>query len=63
MRTFALLFRHGVTNRSGDGKFFEVYPAASLRQWNLTSRSYKMDTVEHQSTRRSSTACVQRCPG
>lgn len=51
MRTFALLFRHGVTDRSGDGKFFEVYPAGSLLQWNLASRGYKKDTAEHQLAR------------
>jgi predicted nuclease with RNAse H fold len=51
MRTFALLFRHGVTNRSGDGKFFEVYPAGSLRQWKLASGGYKDATLEHQLVR------------
>ena len=51
MRTFALLFRHGVTDRSGDGKFFEVYPAGSLRQWKLVNRGYKKDTAEHQLAR------------
>ena len=30
MRAMALLHRHGVTDRSGDGRFFEVYPAGSL---------------------------------
>jgi predicted nuclease with RNAse H fold len=33
MRTFALLVRHGVTDRSGDKKFYEVYPAGSLSRW------------------------------
>lgn len=51
MRTFALLFRHGVTDRSGDGKFFEVYPAGSLHQWKLANRGYKKDTSEHQLAR------------
>src|ERR1700730_1724314 len=41
MRTFALLVRHGVTDRSDDNKFYEVYPAGSLSQWGLTSRGYK----------------------
>ena len=41
MRAMALLKRHGVTNRSGDGKFFEVYPAGSLKAWGLESKGYK----------------------
>jgi len=41
MRAMSLLRRHGVTDRSGDGKFFEVYPAASLRAWGMTGRGYK----------------------
>lgn len=42
MRAMALLARHGVTDRSGGGgKFFEVYPAGSLKQWNLPCRAYK----------------------
>jgi predicted nuclease with RNAse H fold len=41
MRAMALLNRHGVTDRSGDGKFFEVYPAGSLSCWNLQYRGYK----------------------
>lgn len=42
MRAMALLARHGVTDRSGgDGRFFEVYPAGSLKQWGLPCRSYK----------------------
>ena len=42
MRAMALLHRHGVTDRSGgDGRFFEVYPAASLHAWGLASRGYK----------------------
>lgn len=28
----------GVTDRSGDKKFYEVYPAGSLIQWGLTSK-------------------------
>jgi hypothetical protein len=51
MRTFALLLRHGVTDRSGDGKFVEVYPAGSLHQWKLANRGYKKDTPEHQLAR------------
>ena len=41
MRAMSLLKKCGVTDRSGDGKFFEVYPAASLRAWSMTSRGYK----------------------
>ena len=41
MRAMALLHRHRVTDRSGpqSGKFFEVYPAASLKIWSLTQNS------------------------
>ena len=41
MRAMALLQRHGVTDRSGDGRFFEVYPAGSLHCWKMRSRGYK----------------------
>ncbi len=42
MRAMALLARHGVADRSGgDGKFFEVYPAGSLKQWGLKHSGYK----------------------
>ncbi|HRE80779.1 MAG TPA: DUF429 domain-containing protein [Opitutaceae bacterium] len=41
MRAMSLLRRHGVADRSGDGRFFEVYPAASLRAWGMNSRGYK----------------------
>jgi hypothetical protein len=41
MRCHLLLDRLGVTDRSGDGRVFEVYPAASLARWDLTSRGYK----------------------
>ncbi len=52
MRAMALLKRHGVTDRSGDGRFFEVYPAGSLAMWQLTRKeSYKQKTAE------SRTAC------
>ncbi len=37
----SLLKKHNVTDRSGDGRFFEVYPSASLHAWNMTSRGYK----------------------
>ncbi len=41
MRAMALLRRHGVTDRSGDGRFFEVYPSGSLKAWKLPHRGYK----------------------
>jgi predicted nuclease with RNAse H fold len=53
MRTIALLHRHGVTDRSGAEKFYEVYPAASLMQWGLISRGYKKSTPEHKRARES----------
>jgi predicted nuclease with RNAse H fold len=41
MRAMALLKRHRVTDRSGDGRFYEVYPSGSLHRWNLPHRGYK----------------------
>jgi len=41
MRAMSLLRRFGVTDRSGDGRFYEVYPAASLLAWGLDRRGYK----------------------
>ncbi|MEM7144518.1 MAG: DUF429 domain-containing protein [Verrucomicrobiota bacterium] len=42
MRAMALLKRHAVHDRSGkDGRFFEVYPAATLKAWNLLATGYK----------------------
>ncbi len=41
MRAMALLRRHGVTDHSGDGRFYEVYPAGSLKAWKLPHRGYK----------------------
>ena len=52
MRTFALLVRHGVTDRSGNGKFYEVYPAASLKCWSLNNTGYKKDTESDQQVRK-----------
>lgn len=51
MRAMALLQRHGVTDRGGDGKFFEVYPAGSLNCWELPSRGYKKITADSASLR------------
>ncbi len=42
MRVNALLTRHEVKDRSGDGKFYEVYPAATLKAWGLPYRGYKL---------------------
>jgi hypothetical protein len=53
MRTFALLVRHRVTDRSGRQKFYEVYPAGSLIRWGLTSRGYKKDTDNDRQARKS----------
>lgn len=46
MRAMALLHRHGVSDRSGNGQFFEVYPAASLYAWKLRCRGYKRIDAE-----------------
>jgi len=46
MRAMALLQRHRVTDRSGDGRFFEVYPAGSLFCWELRCRGYKKIDAE-----------------
>ena len=40
-RCQGLLTRMGVTDRSGDGRVYEVYPAAALKQWGLPSTGYK----------------------
>ena len=41
MRCQGLLARMGVTDRSGDGRVFEVYPAAALKRWGLPHSGYK----------------------
>ncbi|MEM8952686.1 MAG: DUF429 domain-containing protein [Verrucomicrobiota bacterium] len=42
MRAMAILERHQVRDRSGrEGRFFEVYPAATLRVWDLPATGYK----------------------
>ena len=50
MRCQTLLQRMGVTDRSGDGRVFEVYPAASLKAWEFRHRRYKgpenVDTLQ-----------------
>jgi len=40
-RCQGLLARMKVTDRSGDGQVYEVYPAAALKQWQFPSTSYK----------------------
>jgi len=42
MRANALLTRHQVNDRSGDGRFYEVYPAATLNSWGMPHRGYKL---------------------
>jgi predicted nuclease with RNAse H fold len=42
MRAMALLQRHEVRDKSGGPKFLEVYPAASLKNWGLDCRGYKL---------------------
>jgi len=41
LRCQGLLTRMGVTDRSGDGRVYEVYPAAALVRWGLASGGYK----------------------
>ncbi len=42
MRAMAMLRRHGVQDKSGgDGRFYEVYPAGSLRIWGIYESGYK----------------------
>lgn len=41
LRCHGLLTRMGVVDRSGDGRVFEVYPAAALQRWDLPTSSYK----------------------
>ncbi len=41
MRCKGLLIRMAVTDFSGDGRVFEVYPAAALWRWGLLHKKYK----------------------
>lgn len=40
-RCLGLLARMGVSDRAGDGRVFETYPALALRRWDLTAVGYK----------------------
>ncbi len=40
-RCQGLLTMMGVTDRSGDGRVYEVYPAAALERWGFPSTGYK----------------------
>lgn len=40
-RCLGLLARMGVTDRSGDGRVYETYPALALKRWGLTDTGYK----------------------
>jgi hypothetical protein len=41
MRAMALLRRFHVTDKSGDGMFFEVYPGGTLYKWGIARKGYK----------------------
>ncbi|MGD9711890.1 MAG: DUF429 domain-containing protein [Thermomicrobiales bacterium] len=43
MRCAGLLSELGVVDRSGDGRVFEVYPAAALNAWGLPSSKYRLE--------------------
>lgn len=40
-RCIGLLAQMGVTDRSGDGRVFETYPAVALKRWGLADTGYK----------------------
>ncbi|RYD49082.1 MAG: DUF429 domain-containing protein [Verrucomicrobiaceae bacterium] len=52
MRAMALLLRHRCVDRSGDGRFYEVYPAASLKRWGFPHSGYKNTSDEANAVRR-----------
>jgi hypothetical protein len=56
MRCAAFLARLKVTDRSGDGRVFEVYPAAALSIWGFPRDSYKRD---QQPARAALLACLR----
>jgi len=41
LRCAGLLERLGVSDRSGDGRVYEIYPASALHVWGLNSTGYK----------------------
>jgi predicted nuclease with RNAse H fold len=41
LRCAGLLERMGVSDRSGDGRVYETYPASALRVWGLPATGYK----------------------
>lgn len=40
-RCIGLLAQMGVTDRGGDGRVFETYPAVALKRWGLADTGYK----------------------
>lgn len=46
LRCRGLLERLGVQDRSGDGRVFEVYPAAALKRWGLPASGYKKKATD-----------------
>jgi predicted nuclease with RNAse H fold len=59
MRTMALLRRHGVVDNSGDNRFYEVYPAATLKQWGFPCNRYKGKDAAHNECRRKILAALK----
>ena len=53
MRAMSLLRRFHVTDRSGDGRFFEVYPAGTLSKWDMLRRGYKQKNAAALAVRKS----------
>lgn len=52
MRTARLLSKNEQIDRSGRGRFVEVYPAAALHIWGLPSSKYKDNKEQHKKNRR-----------
>lgn len=52
MRANALLLRYGMKDRSGGPRFYEVYPAASLKSWGLPHNGYERVDSECKRLRR-----------